>query len=130
MDLVAARNRRNESEAVQPVLVDFDRAQRSRDGVGLRRDKPVLYPDAMARRKDDDARIRRAADAPHGLPCNRAGIRPARMRQNDNVRRVALLDGSAAALPFVGHLANLPFSAGIPRPCNRAFKRHMRLTSF
>ena len=86
VDAVVARDRRDKRETVEPVAVDPDFAKRRRDGVRLRRDKSVLDPRAVARRKDDDAAELRAAYGANRPPRRLARIRPSSVRQDENVR--------------------------------------------
>ena len=124
MHAVIARNRRDEREAVEPVAVDLYFAKRRQNSVGLWRNETVLDPRTMARRKDDNASELRAAHRAHRGPCRFSGIRPASMRQNEDIRLLARLRLAACSLPLLGESADFAFSSGIPRSRYRASKRH------
>ena len=126
VDAVVARDRRDECETVEPVAVDPDFAKGRRDGVRLRRDKTVLDPCAVARRKDDDATELRSANGADRPPRRLARILPSGVRQDENVRsfgRRRLVHRTRRLPLLCGGVDSLRRS-GIPRPGNRTSKCH------
>ena len=67
-------------KTVKPIAIDLDFSKWRRYGIGLRCDKTVLDPGAVARHQDDNAAELRAAYGTNCGPCRLAGIRPSRMR--------------------------------------------------
>ena len=62
-------DRRDERKSVDEVVVDADFAERRRDCGSFRRDKAVLDPCAVARRKKDYARELSALHKTDSPPC-------------------------------------------------------------
>ena len=122
MYAVVACNRRNERKPVDPVAVDLNFAERRRDGGRVRSDETVLDPCAVARREKDDALVLRALDEADRPPRRLAGVRPARVRKDEDVRRLARRIRRDAALPPVGHRADPLRRSRIPGSRYRAFK--------
>ena len=129
MHAVAACNRRDEREAVEPVTVDLYFAKRRRNSVGLWSDKTVLDPCAVTRRENDNTAELRTTHRAHRGPCRFSRIRPARMRQDEDIRLLARLRLAACSLPLLGESADFAFSSGIPCSRYRASKRHVATQS-